>query len=60
MIPFSIELVRLRKDFIGKGLFAVCLLVALNWLSEYFGTGLLLAGLVTLVIFVLTMPVLGE
>jgi hypothetical protein len=60
MIPFSIELGRLRKDFIGKSLFTGCLLVALNWLSEDFGTGLLLACLVTFVIFVLTMRVLGE
>jgi hypothetical protein len=60
MIPFSIELGRSRKDFIGKILFTGCLLVALNWLNEDHGTGLLLACLVTLVIFVLTMRVLGE
>jgi hypothetical protein len=60
MIPFSIELGRSRKDFIGKILFTGCLLVALNWLNEDPGTGLLLACLLTFVIFVLTLRVLGE
>jgi hypothetical protein len=60
MIPFSIELGRSRKDFVGKIVFTGCLLVALNWLNMENDAGLLLAYLVTFVIFVKTLGILGE